>query len=241
MGIVQQQLACLPAGEHTWRRIIEEITREKPDRSAELDASITAAYENGLVNPEPENLFRALALCPAERTKVIILGQDPYPDHAAAMGLAFSVTPGTKLPQSLKNIAAELTADVGFDAAGFTGSLEGWAAQGVLLLNASLSVEAGNSNSHKKLWGDFSLRLLKGLYTEREAPLAAILWGGDAAKVGRVLEKQPSPGKRLMLYSAHPSPLSAYRGFFGSHPFSAVNAFLRENGIEGIDWQKTTL
>lgn len=179
--------------------------------------------------PGPERVFAALELTPPEQARVILLGQDPYPTPGHANGLAFSVTPETALPRSLKNIHAEMQADLG--RAPRNGDLSHWARQGVLLLNTSLSVLPGQAGVHAGWGWD---RLVRQAVSRAQAahPLAFILWGAQAQKAMAGL---PRP-QDLVIATAHPSPLSARRGFFGSRPFSRVNDWLRMQGAAPIDW-----
>lgn len=179
--------------------------------------------------PGPARVFAALELTPPEQVRVVILGQDPYPTPGHANGLAFSVTPETALPRSLKNIYAEMRDDLG--TAPPNGDLSHWARQGVLLLNTSLSVLPGQAGAHAK-WGWEKLARQAVARAQAERPLAFILWGAHAQKA---LAGLPRP-QDLVIESAHPSPLSARRGFFGSRPFGRVNDWLRSRGEPPIDW-----
>ncbi|WP_405111399.1 uracil-DNA glycosylase [Phaeobacter sp. BS52] len=179
--------------------------------------------------PPADQRLAALTLTPPDETRVVILGQGPYPTRGHAHGLAFSVEPDVRpLPRSLSNIFKELHDDLGVERE--TGDLHGWARQGVLLLNTVLSVPAGEANGHKTLgWQQLAHEVLS-LSSQR--PTAYILWGKQA----QGLEKYIQPGDHLILRTAHPSPLSARRGFFGSRPFSTVNRWLAEQGQPTIDW-----
>ncbi|WP_294578835.1 uracil-DNA glycosylase [uncultured Thomasclavelia sp.] len=189
-------------------------------------------YEHKTIFPPKQNIFRALNLCDYEDVKVVILGQDPYHELHQANGLAFSVYPGVRIPPSLVNIYKELHNDLGMKIPNH-GDLTKWAKQGVLLLNNVLTVEQGRANSHAgKGWEIFTLNIVKAL-NEREKPLVFILWGNNA----RAKKQYIDTSRHLVLESAHPSPLSASRGFFGSRPFSKANQFLKEHGIAPIDWQ----
>lgn len=179
--------------------------------------------------PGPANLFAALAATPPEQVSVVILGQDPYPTPGHANGLAFSVAPDIALPRSLKNIFAELRDDLG--AMPPTGDLSNWAAQGVLLLNTSLSVLPGQAVAHAK-WGWDRLARQAVVEAQRHGPIAFLLWGAHAQKA---LTGLPRP-QDLTIATAHPSPLSARRGFFGSRPFSRINDWLTAQGRRPIDW-----
>lgn len=187
------------------------------------------AQETRAVLPAAPVLFRALALTPPAAVRVVILGQDPYPTPGNADGLAFSVPAGQRLPASLRNIFKEMEADLGCVPVG--GDLGHWAAQGVLLLNTALSVPAGEAGGHKGLgWGALVAQVL-GRVSRR--PTAFICWGAPA----RALVARHVTGEgHLVLASAHPSPLAAYRGFFGSRPFSAVNGWLAARGEPAVDW-----
>ena len=176
--------------------------------------------------PNEENIFRALEIPPHE-VKVVIVGQDPYPNPRYAMGLAFSIPAGvTPLPQSLKNIFAEIKNDLDIDRT--NGDLSDWANQGVLLLNRSLTVETGKSNSHSEIgWQGVTEKIFQA---DANLGAVAILWGNDAQKMSHLFSDSD------VFKSAHPSPLSAYRGFFGSKPFSKVNRRLEEQGLTPIQW-----
>lgn len=179
--------------------------------------------------PGPERVFAALEAVTPQDVKVVLLGQDPYPTPGHANGLAFSVNRGVQLPRSLANIFKELEADTG--ARPSSGDLTPWARQGVLLLNTALSVEPGEAGAHAR-WGWERLAREAIAEAQRHGPLAFILWGAHAQ---RVAEGLPRP-QDLVVQSAHPSPLSAKRGFFGSRPFSRVNEWLAEHDLRPIDW-----
>lgn len=187
------------------------------------------------VFPAPENIFKALEQDPCE-VRCVILGQDPYHEAGQAMGLAFSVPNGVQCPPSLRNIKKEIETDIGpVDLSGT--DLTPWAKQGVFLLNTALTVEEGAANSHAgKDYLKFTAIVLDNLCKMAETPLAVILWGAQAQKVGGDIENLGCFRPVLAIKSAHPSPLSARRGFFGSRPFSQVNRFLEENGSAPIDW-----
>ena len=180
--------------------------------------------------PEP-SIFAAFNLTPFDAVKLVILGQDPYHGPGQAMGLSFSVPEGTKTPPSLRNMIKEIEADIG-SAALTSGDLTGWAKQGVLLLNTSLTVEDGKAGSHSKLgWARFTDRAIAALSDGREG-LCFFLWGGHAQKKAGLIDA----GKHLVLAGPHPSPLSAYRGFFGCKHFSKANAYLDASGRDPIIW-----
>ncbi len=182
--------------------------------------------------PGPGRVFAALALTPPAAARVVILGQDPYPTPGHANGLAFSVTPETALPRSLKNIFAEMRDDIG--AAPPNGDLSGWARQGVLLLNTALSVLPEQAGAHAT-WGWDRLARQAVARAQAERPLAFILWGAHAQKAVAGLPRDCD----LVIATAHPSPLSARRGFFGSRPFSRVNDWLCARGEAPVDWALT--
>lgn len=191
-------------------------------------------YEAGPVYPPRQQLLTAFRLVPPEKVRVVILGQDPYHEPGQAHGLAFSVKKGVKLPPSLRNIFTELESDMGI-AAPDSGDLTAWAQQGVLLLNAGLTVRAGQAGSHKDLgWHAFTDHVTAAI-SRLPQPVAFVLWGAHAQKKAAAAALSDHP--RLVLQAPHPSPLSAYRGFFGSRPFSKINEFLLENGENAVNWQ----
>lgn len=183
--------------------------------------------------PSDDRIFAALQFTPFDHTRVVLVGQDPYPTKGHAIGLAFSVASHTKpLPRSLENIFKELADDLQIKKT--DGNLEGWARQGVLLLNATLTVVEGAMNSHRgKGWEQITSQILNTLNIERDH-LVFILWGKDAQKLGKKVHLDAT--KHLIIESVHPSPLSAHNGFFGSKPFSKTNQYLREHRIQDIDW-----
>lgn len=190
---------------------------------------IAARLEGTRVLPDPDRIFAALEAMRPEQARVVILGQDPYPTPGHANGLAFSVTPETPLPRSLSNIYAEMRDDLG--GAPAAGDLSHWARQGVLLLNTALTVEPGRPAAHAK-WGWDHLIRQAVTEAQKAGPLAFLLWGRHAETS---LAGLPRP-QDLVIATAHPSPLSARRGFFGSHPFSRINDWLRAQGRASIDW-----
>lgn len=184
------------------------------------------------IYPKPSEFFAAFNTTPLDNVKVVILGQDPYHGPGQAHGLCFSVREGIDFPPSLLNIFKELQTDVGFKIPEH-GCLTQWAEQGVLLLNATLSVEAGKAGSHQKRgWEEFTDAAVRYLNEKREN-LVFILWGSYAQKKGEFIDTK----KHLVIKSPHPSPLSSHRGFFGSKPFSKTNAYLQKHGIKPVDWQ----
>jgi uracil-DNA glycosylase len=185
-----------------------------------------------LILPPSSLWFNALTTMDLDKVKVVILGQDPYPTPGHAHGLCFSVMPEVKpIPKSLVNIYKELESDLGIVNA--NGNLQLWADQGVLLLNSVLTVAAGKANSHQgQGWEQFTDRIIKVL-NEQTSPIVFVLWGAYAQKKGGIVNNP----QHLVLRSAHPSPLSSYRGFFGSKPFSKINNFLIESGKEPINWK----
>ncbi|GIO15572.1 uracil-DNA glycosylase [Cohnella xylanilytica] len=196
-----------------------------------LHQQLAAEYRERTIYPDMNHIFEALHLTSYEDANVVILGQDPYHGAGQAHGLSFSVLPGVRTPPSLQNIYKELKDDLGCPIPNH-GYLEHWARQGVLLLNAVLTVREGLPNSHRKLgWETFTTAVIAAL-NERERPLAFILWGRNAQEKAAFIDKK----KHLVIASAHPSPLSAHNGFFGSRPFSRANAFLRSIGQPEIDW-----
>jgi uracil-DNA glycosylase len=191
-------------------------------------------YEEGKVYPAPKNIFRAFDLCPFEKVKVVILGQDPYHGDGQANGLAFAVDEGTKLPPSLQNIFKEIESDmaVPFVASAKKGDLTRWAEQGVLLLNATLTVRAHQAGSHQeKGWEQFTDAVIKALSEEREH-LVFLLWGNYAKAKGAHIDRT----KHLVLEAPHPSPFSAFSGFFGCKHFSKANDYLTAHSETPIDW-----
>ena len=188
-------------------------------------------YQSKIIYPKKEDVFKAFELTPFENVKCVIVGQDPYYNENQANGLAFSVNKGVKLPPSLVNIYKELNSDLGIEVP-LHGDLTNWAKEGVFLLNTILSVEQGKPLSHKNLgWEKFTLKVLKELDKDAK-PKVFILWGKEAVSLKRIINNP----MHLVIESPHPSPLSSYRGFFGSKPFSRTNEFLKENNREVINW-----
>lgn len=198
----------------------------------ELTDFVKQEYAGETVYPAPKHIFRAFDLCPFDKVKVVILGQDPYHGRGQANGLCFAVDGGQRLPPSLQNIFKEIESDIGTPLVHRSGDLERWAKQGVLLLNATLTVRAHMPGSHQeKGWEQFTDAAIKALSEEREH-LVFILWGNYAKRKGAHIDRT----KHLVIESAHPSPFSASAGFFGSKPFSRTNEYLAAHGETPVDW-----
>lgn len=202
------------------------------DYYKKLFVKIQEEYQTRTIYPPADDIFNAFHFTPLEEVKVVILGQDPYHEPGQAHGLCFSVKPQVPIPPSLVNIYKELEDDLGCYIPN-NGYLEKWARQGVLMLNTVLTVRAHQANSHKDLgWEQFTDAAIRVL-AEQDRPMVFVLWGKPAQRKKEMIHNP----KHLILESLHPSPLSAYRGFFGSRPFSRINAYLEQNGLEPIDWQ----
>jgi uracil-DNA glycosylase len=213
-----------------WQELLKEEF-EKP-YYIKLRKMLQEEYLLGVIYPSPNNVLAALQATSYANTKVVILGQDPYHGPGQAHGLSFSVRPGVPAPPSLKNIFIELQSDVNFQIPDH-GYLLPWAEQGVLLLNTVLSVRAGEAHSHKSIgWQQFTNRIIS-LLNERSTPVVFILWGNGAQQKTEFITNS----WHKVIQSVHPSPLSSYRGFFGSKPFSKANQFLQQIGSKPIDWQ----
>ena len=216
----------------SWQKALEDEWNNP--YMQELEAFLTKQEAEGKsILPPKAQRFEALNNTPLDTIQVVILGQDPYPTKGHAHGLCFSVLPDVKpLPKSLQNINKELFDDIGIDNS-HTGYLLPWAKQGVLLLNAVLTVEEGKANTHQgRGWEQFTDKIIALVNTECEN-VVFILWGAYAQKKGKNIDNI----KHLVINDPHPSPLSAYRGFWGSKPFSRVNAYLLEHGKEVVEWQ----
>lgn len=197
-----------------------------------LYETVKSEYETREIYPAPDDIFNAFAFTPLSKVRVVILGQDPYHEPGQAHGLSFSVCPGVQAPPSLVNIYQELREDCGCYIPD-NGYLKKWADQGVMLLNTVLTVRAHQAHSHKNIgWETFTDAAIR-ILAEQDRPMVFILWG-KPAQSKRPMITNP---KHLIIESPHPSPLSAYRGFFGSRPFSQTNKYLAANGLEPIDWQ----
>ena len=201
------------------------------DYFIKLQNHINNEYKTKTIFPAYDTIFRAFNLLPLSEVKVVIIGQDPYHGVNQANGLAFSVSSKSIIPPSLKNIYKELVDDIACEYPA-NGNLEEWAKQGVLLINTVLTVEKAKANSHRKIgWGNFTDTVIKKLSNKSEN-LVFILWGGSAQKKEALVDVN----KHLIIKSPHPSPLSSYRGFFGSKPFSQTNTYLKLNSLEPIEW-----
>ena len=212
-----------------WHDAIKEYLPEH--YYGKVKAFLAQVYQQGTVYPPQDKVFAALQKTSLENVRVVILGQDPYHGPNQAQGLSFSVPDDLPAPPSLQNILKELEDDIGHRA---HHDLTAWAEQGVLLLNACLTVPAGNANGHAGLiWEPFTDAIIR-LVNDLDRPVVFILWGGYAKKKKALITN----GQHLVIESAHPSPLSSYRGFFGSRPFSKTNAFLTKHQEAPIDWMK---
>lgn len=218
----------------SWQPALEPVLASRPLRA--LGGWLRAEEESGkAIYPPRGSRLAALDLTPLDEVRVVILGQDPYHGPGQAHGLAFSVPQGVRVPPSLANIYKELQSDLGIPPASH-GNLENWARQGVLLLNNALTVEAGRAGSHQmKGWEEFTDAAVAAV-AARDVPSVFVLWGSHAQKKAARVHGLAN-GPHLVLRSPHPSPLSAYAGFFGSRPFSKANAFLERNGRGTIDWR----
>lgn len=216
--------------EDSWKEVLhDEFAKEY---FVSLANQVRKAYlDSETVYPPPELLFNAFARCPFSKVKVVILGQDPYHGPCQAHGLSFSVPGGVQIPPSLRNIYKEIATDIG-TVPPDSGNLERWADQGVLLLNSTLSVQAGMAGSHQHFgWEQFTDAVIKTV-SEQKDHVVFMLWGAFAANKATYIDET----KHLILTAPHPSPLSAYRGFFGCRHFSQCNAYLTKHGYTPIDW-----
>jgi len=213
----------------SWEKVLK-VEMDKPYFRKLMD-DMDQVYEKETVFPDKNEIFQAFKLTPYDRVKVVILGQDPYHGKGQAEGLAFSVKKGVKIPPSLRNIFIELVSDLNINKPDH-GSLVSWAKEGVLLLNTVLTVREGEANSHARHgWKIFTDEVIKKL-GEREEPVVFILWGNQAMEKEKFIASH-----HRIISSAHPSPLSARRGFFGSKPFSKANEYLMAMGKEPIEWK----
>lgn len=219
--------------ENSWSGILEKATNTESYQN--LRGFLKEEYANQIIHPDMHDIWTAFQWTPFDQVKVVILGQDPYHGEGQAHGLSFSVQPGIKIPPSLRNIYKELEADLGHPPVNH-GYLEHWAKQGVFLLNAVLTVRSGQAHSHRnKGWEDVTDFAISSLNNKTE-PIVFILWGAAAQKKRALIDED----KHFVLTAPHPSPLSAYRGFFDSKPFSKTNHLLRESDQEPIEWQLPT-
>jgi len=218
--------------ENSWKQKLKGEFEQEYFKA--LTSYVKKEYLEGKVYPAPKNIFRAFDLCPFDTVKVVIIGQDPYHGDGQANGLCFAVGEETSLPPSLQNIFKEIESDLEQSLVHKSGDLSRWAEQGVLLLNATLTVRASAAGSHQgKGWEQFTDAVIKALSEEREH-LVFILWGNYAKAKGAHIDRS----RHLVLEAAHPSPLSAYNGFFGCRHFSKANEYLAEHGQTPIDWSQ---
>ncbi|MBO7316568.1 MAG: uracil-DNA glycosylase [Paludibacteraceae bacterium] len=216
--------------EESWKKQLAEEF-EKP-YFLELADFVRNEYATKQIFPPAKLIFNAFDSCPFDQVKIVILGQDPYHGVGQAHGLCFSVNDGVVVPPSLQNIYKEITSDLGIETLP-SGNLERWARQGVFLLNATLTVRANTAGSHQeKGWERFTDEAIRKLSEEREN-IVFLLWGSYAQQKAALIDSS----KHLVLKTVHPSPLSAYRGFFGCKHFSQANDYLRQNGLKEINWQ----
>lgn len=214
-----------------WRNVL--AAEFEADYFQSLESFLAEEYQQKEVFPTRENLFTAFRITAFDDVKVLLLGQDPYHDNGQAHGLSFSVLPGVKIPPSLRNMYKELESDLGIEPPDH-GYLEQWAQQGVLMLNAVLTVEAHKANSHKnKGWEQFTDAVITSL-AEREKPMVFLLWGGFAKKKAKLIKQHT---QHTIIEGTHPSPLSAHSGFWDSKPYSMVNRTLEKMNQEPIDWK----
>lgn len=215
---------------HNWRENVPILREEYADT---LLQKIHYLRREQTIYPAQQDVFRALEMTSFDRVSVVILGQDPYHGEGQAHGLAFSVPDGVRIPPSLRNIFKEISADIYADTPpSFSTDLSRWARQGVLLLNATLTVEAGRAGSHQKLgWQKITDALVETL-SQKRSQIVFMLWGAHAQSKRALIDTQ----RHLVLESVHPSPLSAYRGFFGCRHFSRANAYLQAHGKSAILW-----
>ena len=220
----------MPPIQNDW---LKPLSQEfEKDYYKKLHQTVMDEYHKHKIFPPADDIFNAFHLTPFEQVKVVILGQDPYHNDGQAHGLCFSVKPDVEIPPSLVNIYKELHDDLGCEIPNH-GYLTKWAGQGVLMLNTVLTVRAHQANSHRGIgWEQFTDAVIK-ILNEQDRPIVFILWGSPAQKKKTMLTNP----NHLILEAPHPSPLSSYRGFFGSKPFSKTNLFLQEKGLDPIDWQ----
>ncbi len=216
--------------EPSWKKILQDEFDK--DYFKQLTDFVKGEWQHAIVYPPPKEVFRAFELTPFDKVEVVILGQDPYHGPRQANGLCFAVGEGITLPPSLQNVFKEIESDLGQKLVHRSGDLERWAMQGVLLLNATLTVRAHQAGSHQgKGWEQFTDVVIRTLSDKKEN-LVFILWGNYAKSKGSLIDWE----KHEIIESAHPSPFSAAHGFFGSKPFSKTNTYLQERGKKPIDW-----
>jgi uracil-DNA glycosylase len=217
--------------EPSWKKALH--TEFDKQYFKDLAVFVKDEYTSTDVFPHPKNIFNAFALTPFDQVSVVILGQDPYHGEGQAHGLSFSVQDGVRVPPSLKNIYKEIESDLGITPHSVSGDLTRWASQGVLLLNATLTVAKGKPGSHQgQGWEQFTDAVIQAL-SDLGNHIVFILWGNYARAKGEKIDRT----KHLVIESAHPSPFSAHTGFFGSRPFSSANTYLRAHGKKEIDWR----
>ena len=215
--------------EESWKKVLaEEFNKDYFKRLIEF---VKSEYKTQRIYPPGKLIFNAFDSCPFDQVKVVILGQDPYHGPGQAHGLCFSVNDGIQFPPSLRNIFKELNGDIGKEIPG-SGNLISWAKQGVLLLNATLTVRAGQAGSHQKRgWEEFTDAVISTISSKKEN-VVFILWGNYAISKRKLIDES----KHFLHTSVHPSPLSASRGFFGTKPFSKTNEYLESHGLQQINW-----
>jgi len=215
--------------EKSWKEVLEqEFEKEYFKKLANF---VDKEYETQTIYPKADEIFSAFELCPFSKVKVVMLGQDPYHGENQAHGLCFSVKEGVRIPPSLRNIYKELNSDIGLEIPK-SGNLEHWAKQGILMINATFTVRAANAGSHqKKGWEEFTDAIIKAV-SEQKENVVFLLWGAYAQKKGKIIDRK----KHHILESAHPSPLSAHRGFLGNKHFSKTNDYLKSIKEKTIKW-----
>lgn len=227
---MEKEKNSMAAISNDWLEVLQD--EFKKPYYKQLFQTVNQEYRTRKIFPPAEDIFNAFHLTPFHQVKVVILGQDPYHNYGQAHGLCFSVRKGVEIPPSLVNIYQELHDDLGCTIPDH-GCLTKWAEQGVLMLNTVLTVRAHQAHSHRDIgWEEFTDAVIRALNKE-DRPIVFILWGAPAQRKASMLDNP----NHLILKSPHPSPLSAFRGFFGSRPFSKTNAFLKERGETEIDWQ----
>jgi len=216
--------------EKSWKEVLnDEFEKEYFKKLSDF---VKSEYKSGIVHPAPKNIFKAFDSCPFDKVKVVIIGQDPYHGTGQANGLCFAVNTGVSIPPSLKNIFKEIEDDLKIKAIA-DGDLTRWSSQGILLLNATLTVRANSPGSHQdKGWEEFTDAVIQSL-SDKKDNIVFILWGNYAKKKGVNIDRD----KHLVLEAQHPSPFSAYNGFFGCKHFSRTNEYLKVRGMKEVDWR----